>query len=203
MYQSDDYLAPTPADYLNVLALNTAFIKATTDLKGPQRGRLSVAPFLLFSLRENELEWWDLALANQRQGDLIASAQLQSSELRRIQTAALSFLWQLGGRNPYAARIICGAKTPWCDKLTDLPLVTLLERIGARDDLMISRLHGTEPIVGRLLGDGTSSRRSIRRSSQLAALQSLLTRKGADEQSLLPAAACRLSVPLRVSDKKL
>ena len=202
MHQSSEYPGPTADDYANVLALNSAFIKATSELKGPQRGRLAAAPFLLFSLHENDTQWWTQALADQRQRDLMAT-ELSDPQLRRIQTAAISFLWQLGRRNPYAARIVSGATLAWCDQITDLPLVTLLERIGWRDDLISSRLDPPAADGERLLGGGTSSRRQIRRSSHLAALQSLLTRAGVDNYIERPAAACNLSGPMRVSDKKL
>ncbi len=203
MQQISEFPGPSPDDYANVLALNAAFLKATSDLKGPQRGRLAAAPFLLFSLRENDIEWWAGVLANQRQGDLMAAAELENPELRRIQTAAMSFLWQLGRRNPYAVRIISGATISWCERITDLPLVTLLNRIGARDDLMMSRLDDPVAIGARLLGSGTSSRRQVRRSTHLTALQTLLTRTGLDNCTRLPAAACSMSGPMRVLDKKL
>ena len=203
MEHSSEFPGPSPDDYTNVLALNTAFMKATSELKGPQRGRLAAAPFLLFSLREDDVEWWASVLADQRQGDLMAAAEHESPELRRIQTAAMSFLWQLARRNPYAARIISGATIAWCEKITDLPLVTLLNRTGGRDDLMMSRLDDSTVNGERLLGSGTSSRRQIRRSSQLTALQTLLTRTRLDNYTQLPAAACSLSGPLRVLDKKM
>ena len=203
MQQFSEYPGPALDDYVNVHALNTAFIKATSDMKGPQRGRLAAAPFLLFSLRENDLEWWDDALLNKPQGDLMASAELKDPELCRIQTAAVSFLWQLGRRNPYAARIISGATISWCEKMQELPLVTLLNCIGTRGDLMVSRLAHPAANSERLLGGGTSSRASIRSSSQLAALQALLTRTGLDDYSQLPAAACRLSGPMRVRNRKM
>lgn len=201
MQESGEYPGPSADDYANVLALNTAFIKATIDMKGPQRGRLAAAPFLLFSLREHELEWWDDALADRRQGDLMAAAELSSPELRRLQTAALSFVWQLGRRNPYAARIISGATITWCEKITGLPLITLLDRIGVRGDLMQSRLNSQVGISERLLGDGTSSSQNVRRSSHLAVLQNLLTRSGLDSNTRLPAAACRMPGTMRVLDK--
>jgi hypothetical protein len=202
MEQISEYPGPSEDDYANVLALNTAFIKATFEMKGPQRGRLAAAPFLLFSVRERDSEWWDEALQEQRQGDLMPVAELESSELRRIQTAALSFLWQLARRNSYAVRIISGATMPWCEKIIDLPLLTLLDRIGPRGDLMQSRLEHPEMLGERLLGDGTSSRASIRRSSQLTVLQSLLTSSRFDDYTKLPAAACNMARPLRVHDKK-
>ncbi len=201
MQESGEYPGPSADDYANVQALNSAFIKATIDMKGPQRGRLAAAPFLLFSLREHELEWWDGALADRRQGDLMAAPELSSPELCRLQTAALSFLWQLGRRNLYAARIISGATIAWCEKITALPLITLLDRIGTRGDLMQSRLDGQVGISERLLGDGTSSSQNVRRSSHLAVLQTLLTRSGLDSYTRLPAAACRMPAAMQVLDK--
>jgi len=203
MEQNSEFPGPSLDDYANVLALNTAFIKATSKLKGPQRGRLAAAPFLLFSLREDDAGWWASVLADQSQGDLMAATEHESPDLRRIQTAAMSFLWQLARRNPYAARIISGATIAWCEKITSLPLVTLLNRIGGRNDLIVSRLDIPQALGERLLGSGTSSRRQIRRSSQLTALQTLLARSGIDNYTRLPAAACSMSGPLRVLDKKL
>lgn len=203
MQQINEYPGPNPDDYANVLALNTAFIKAASEMKGPQRGRLAAAPFLLFSFRERDLDWWDEALVENLQEDLMAAPELDNPQLRRIQIAALSFLWHLARRNPYATRIITGANVSWCEKIADLPLVTLLDRIGARGDLMQSRLDNSDDFGERLLGDGTSSRRNVRRSSQLVALQSLLTQATFDNYTRLPAAACAMPKPMRVQDKKI
>jgi hypothetical protein len=203
MEQVSEFPGPSPDDYDNVLALNTAFIKATFEMKGPQRGRLARAPFLLFSFRERDLLWWDEALVENRQGDLMAVADLENPELRRIQTATLSFLWQLARRNPYATRIISGATVSWCEKISEIPLVTLLDRIGVRGDLMLSRLDSPDVLGERLLGGGTSSKRNVRRSSQLTALQSLLTRAAFDNYTRLPAAACNMARPMRVRGKKM
>ena len=203
MEQISEFPGPSPDDYANVLALNTAFIKAAFDMKGPQRGRLAAAPFLLFSFRERDLEWWDAALVENHQGDLMSAPELDNPALRCIQTASLSFLWHLSRRNPYATRIISGATVSWCEKITDLPLVTLLDRIGVRSDLMQSRLNSPDEHGARLLGNGTSSRRKVRRSSQLVALQSLLTHARIDHYQMLPAAACNMAGPMRVQDKKI
>jgi len=202
MEQINEYPGPSPDDYANVLALNTAFIKAAFDLKGPQRGRLAATPFLLFSFREFDSQWWDTALVDQPQADLLPVAELDDPQLSRIQTAALSFLWQLAHRNPYAVRIISCASVSWCEKITELPLVTLLDRMGSRGDLMESRLDSPDKFCERLLSAGTSSRPKVRRSSQLTALQSLLTRPGYDNYARLPAAACAMPKPMRVQDKK-
>lgn len=202
MQQSGEYPGPAPDDYANVEALNTAFIRATQSMKGPQRGRLSAAPFLLFSLRENEIEWWQRALSDQGQGDLLNSGSIESREVQRIQNAALGFLWQLGRRNPYAVRIISGASPAWCELITAIPLVTLLDRVGTRADLMLSRIDGGNGHARRLLREGTSSTRRIRHSLQFSVLQTLLTHAGNDEYSRLSAAACSLVAPMRVFDKE-
>jgi hypothetical protein len=203
MQQPGDYPGPSPDDYANVTALNTAFIRATLDLKGPQCGRLAAAPFLLFSLREHEPAWWEDALAEGRQGDLMDPFELQSLELRSLQIAALSFIWQLGRRNPYAVRIISGATIAWCERTTQLPLITLLNRVGTRGGLVQSRLKDVPGISSRLLSDGISADKVIRRSSHLAVLQTLLRQSGIENYSRLPAAACKMTGVMRVLDKKL
>ena len=203
MPESGDYPGLHPDDYTNVTALNTAYIQATLDLKGPQCGRLAAAPFLLFSLREQQLDWWQDALADGRQGDLMEPGDILRPDVRSLQLAALSFLWQLGRRNPYAVRVVSGATIAWCERVTRLPLITLLNRVGTRGDLLQSRLSGVTGISARLLDDGISADTDVRRSSHLAALQTLLTQSGVENWSRLPAAACKMPGVLRVVDKKL
>lgn len=203
MDSNTEYRGPTADDYANVLALNIAFVGATLELKGPQRGRLAAAPFLLFSLRENDPDWWHLVLADHRQADLLSPNEPLNAELRGIQTAAMSFLWHLSRRNPYAVRIISGAPASWCERIIELPLVTLLDRLGARGDLMVSRIEASAESDGRLLAHGTSSTRQVRRASQLTVFQELLTRAGLDDYTQLSTAACSMSGPLRVLDKKV
>jgi len=201
MQHSGDYPGPSPDDYANVTALNTAFIRATLDLKGPQCGRLAAASFLLFSLREHDPAWWEDALAEGRQGDLMDPGELSSAELRSLQIAALSFIWQLCRRNPYAVRIISGATIAWCERTIQLPLISLLNRVGARGDLVQSRLLDVPGISSRLLSDGISADKVVRRSAHLAALQTLLTHTAAENYSRLPAAACKMPGVMRVLDK--
>lgn len=203
MQELSEYPGPRQDDYANVLALNSAFIKATSDLKGPQRGRLAAAPFLLFSLREDDIEWWRQALADAPQRDFIKHSELEDPALRCVQTAALSFLWQLAHRNAYAVRVVSGATIAWCEIITELPLLTLLDRVGARTDLIQSRLQAPDDIGDRLMGSGASSSSTLRRSSQLCALQTLLTRASSETNTCLPSAACNLSGPVRKILKKV
>lgn len=198
---SSEYPGPSRDDYTNVQALNTAFLNQSHDLKGPQKGRLAAAPFLLFSLRENDLDWWETALADHSQLQLDEpSAQGRFTD-HGLQSASISFLWQLARRNPYAARIISGASVQWCEQLTGLPLVTVLERVATRGDLMASRLGGQNTVSAQLLDQGVSSSRNIRRSSHFVALQFLLTMSRSERHLRLPAAACRMTPPRLKADQ--
>ncbi|HNP64341.1 MAG TPA: hypothetical protein PKH39_10450 [Woeseiaceae bacterium] len=203
MQEMNGYPGPRPDDYDNVLALNTAFIKASSELRGPQRGRLAATPFLLFSLREDDMEWWRQALATESQPDLIGHADRHTPLLHCVQIAALSFLWQLAQKNPYTVRVVSGATIAWCDAISELPLLTLLDRVGGRTDLIQSRLDTPDTIADRLLGPGTSASKTLRRSSQLCALQTLLTRTPSERPAELSSAACNLSGPLRIFHKKV
>ena len=196
-----EYPGPTPHDYANVEALNRLFVATTTSLKGPQRSRLAAAPFLLFSLREASIEWWDAALKEQQQGDLIDAQPKAPPEIARLQLAGLSFLWQLGQRNPYAARLVSGASAAWCERLADLPLVSVLNRIGDRGDLLVSRLDHASPLSQRLTSEGVSSKAGVRKAVHLSVLQSLLTHNMFDSAVDLPAAACAMAGPARSLQK--
>jgi len=197
-----EYRGPTSEDFANVNALNTAFLQVTSDLPRHKLQRLAAAPFLLFSFREDDDEWWHSVLSDDPQQDLIAAATSASSEVLKLQTAGLGLLWQLARRNPYAARIISGAPVTWCEKLSSQTLVFLLDRVAARGDLMISRLENHKGIWSRLLGNGTCAERSVRRSSQLSALQTMLTCTRSVQYGRLSAAACSMAAPNRqVADR--
>ena len=200
MHSSTDFLSPGKHEYANVRALNMAWLLATTDMKGPQRGRMASTPFLLFSMRENDLSWWEAALSEDSQQDLLAAAPEITAEIAAVQMAALAFLWQLIRSNPYAARVISGASMAWCDRLADLPLVSLLEKAAWRGDLTVPRLRVTEDSTEQVQCV-TSSRQAVRDASQRVALQDLLTNARSNEYSALPAAACAMPRPLRVADR--
>ena len=199
-----EYQGPSADDYGNVRALNRAFLRATTAFREPELGRLAGTPFLLFSLREQDLSWWDRALAVYRQGDLVEDVGTAEAAICQLQIAALSFLWYLGRRNPYAARVLTGASVAWCELVAELPLVTLLESAGGRIDLLTSRLDQAGALGEQLQGGATSSRRAVQRSSQHTALQLLLTgNHQREDHKPLAAAACRMAGEARVLNKKV
>lgn len=202
MQLTTEYPGPRPDDYANVLALNTAYLEATALLKGPQRGRLAATPFLLFSLRETELDWWQWVMSETSQQDIL-DVELDDPVLLKIQTAALSFLWQLARRDAHAARLVSGATIAWCELISASPLLILLDKAAPRADLLRCRLAASDDAAKRLLAKGSSGSVCLRRSSQLSALQALLTHSAAEPYRRLPSAACNMSGPMRVFEKKL
>lgn len=202
MHGSSEFVSPGRHEYANVQALNAAWLLATTDMKGPQRGRMAAVSFLLFSVQEQDLDWWEQALSDVRQEDLLTAMPAISPELGAVQAAALGFLWQLLQTNPYAARVISGASVEWCELLAGLPLVELLEKVAWRSDLTTARIRvaGQD---GALLRRITSSQQAVRNASQRVALQRMLTTAGSGDYAALPAAACAMPGPLAVADPYL
>lgn len=200
-----EYPGPTADDLENINALNRFFLAAVADsatgvfgalaerrLTQSQLSRLADAPFLLFSFREQDGDYWTRILADRAQIDLIDSGVPPTGKIRQLQVAGLGFLWQLSRRNAYAARIVSGAPVSWCERLAGQTLVSLLDRVATRGDLLVVRFPDEDDIWHRLLGSGVSSKRDVRRSSQHSALQALLTRGTSTQYNRVAAAACRI-----------
>ena len=126
-----DFSGPEPADFANVAALNRAFLirlrspslgqglrghipeplhGAVEGLTDRQVERLAAAPFLLMSLHETDERFWHDAALEDPVADLFDTGGDPHHELS---VAAMSFVWQLAQRNPYAARLVCGAAPAW------------------------------------------------------------------------------------------
>ena len=218
-----DYSGPEPADFANVTSLNHAFL---SGLRRPIRGqqlrrqmtsrvrssireltdlqidRLSATPFMLMSLRERDIEYWRSLFADDANEDLFLSAAAEP-ETEQLATAGIAFLWQLARRNPYTARLLCGATIRWCEELTDRTLLRLLQQTCRRNDLLQPRLAGSDEFWDKLLGPGLSSEPQVRNAAHLAVLQSILTEDPVAQYHPLKAAACSTLVPsLRVAERK-
>ena len=217
-----DFSGPQKAEFKNVRSLNEAFlsslrtqseatglrqafspklrpmVEGLTDL---QARRLSEAPFLLLSLREQDDDYWSALFADDPNGDLFSVASSDGRD-RYLAAAALGFLWQLAQQNPYAVRLISGATMKWCDRLANCTLLRLLERTADRTDLLRPRLSDNFEFWRKLLGPGLSSEPGIRKAAHLSALQSMLTIDRAARYRDVRAAACRTRSPaLRVAEK--
>lgn len=200
-----EYQGLTRDDLANIHALNRSFLKAIAGsaaeafgviasrrLTDPQLLRLAGVPFLLFSLREHDNDYWQRVLADSPQLDLINSGNPPDENIAQLQVAGLGFLWQLVRRNPYAARIVSGASVSWCEQIAGLTLVSLLQSAAARGDLLRMRFPDEEAVWRRLLEDGISPQRQARLASHYSALQALLTRAPELRYSSVSAAACRI-----------
>lgn len=206
--QHSEYAGPTDEDYANVAALNRMFIDARCELTSTQQAHLAATPFLLFSIRERDLEWWRDAMLEQRQQPLIGQPCPPAIASPALRTAAVGFLWQLLQRNPYAARLVSGESIAWCAQIRQYPLVALLHRLQDRQDLILSRLQEDETSGRLMLCNRDLSRLCVgnpvvRRASQIAALQTILQNDDRQIEQALPAAACRLRAPRKVRDKKV
>ena len=200
-----EYEGLTRDDLANIHALNRSFLKAISGsaaeafgeiarrrLTDSQLSRLAGVPFLLFSFREHDNEYWQRVLADSPQLDLIDSGNPPDENIAQLQVAGLGFLWQLVRRNPYAARIVSGASVSWCERIAGLTLVSLLQSAAPRGDLLRMRFPDEETVWRRLLKDGISSKHQTRLASHYSALQALLTRAPELRYSRVAAAACRI-----------
>lgn len=207
-----DYLGPDSADFTDVAALNHAFLVrlrspagATLRLRLPERlqpvvaalrdvqvERLATTPFLLMTLRERDAGFWRRLVGAEPLPDLFATGSHGAND---IATAALSFLWHLARRNPYALRLIAGAGNEWCSVMTDSTLIALLRVVSSHPDILLPRQPDSGEFWCKLLGPGLSSDAAVRGAAHAACLQTMLT----DLPEMVPIlrAAARRSQPPR------
>jgi hypothetical protein len=201
------YQGPSPADLDNIRALNRCYLGtlAASDrevmppasLSESERLHLGRAPFLLFSFREAEEDFWKHLLSQDRQLELIGTAPPLDAGTRALQVAGLSFLWQLSCRNPYVVRLVTGAPVSWCERVAGLTLIGLLDRTSHRTDLLTPRFRHQGPIWQRLLTSGTSGKVRLRNRSHRSVLQAMLTSARPVNYERLQAAAASLPTPKR------
>ncbi len=207
-----DFNGPDAADFAEVAALNQAFLarlrspgapgatlrrqlpanlhEVVAALRDLQVERLASSPFLLLSLRERDPGYWQRLAGKHATPDLFSTANDNGDE---ITAAALSFLWHLARRNPYAVRLVAGADNGWCSIMSGNTLFTLLRHASSRPDLLRPRLAGNGAFWSKLLGPGLDSNPDIRRAAHTTCLQTLLTDLPAPVQQ--PRAAARRSQP--------
>ena len=215
---------PEPADYENVRSLNRAFLALLSGDRRPpaallplmpalaqrmaalaaeQAARLATAPFLLFSFRERDDQYWEHAFATARHPDLFVESGNIPAATRRLVAAGLGFVWQLARRNPFAARILCGASLHWCDQLADSTLWRILVLAGRRDDVLTLRSAADDELWHKLLEDGVSEDSDVRLAAQMSAFQAVITRPQVTMTSIWSTAACRSKrLSLHVAEDK-
>lgn len=208
------YQGLTSDDLTNIRALNRLYLRSISalseessvtrrlrQLSDAEQSRLAGAPFLLFSFREQDSDYWERVLADGAQFDLLDSADRPDGHVLQLQVAGMSFLWQLVRRNPYAARIVAGAPVNWCERLASLTLVGLLQRVARSGDLLRSRFPVDDMLWRRLLESGTSDRSELRLAAYQCALQAMLA-SGQELRRNRAAAACTMRSPMRQDPKR-
>ncbi|MGB5247294.1 MAG: hypothetical protein WBM54_04605 [Woeseia sp.] len=191
-----DYRGPQTADFQNIEVLNAGFIgllhgnpgRASALLAGLpevlqqrllglsvlQRERLAKTPFLLFSFREADSQYWEQLFGAGPVGCLFDKAPAPGIKETELLAAALGFLWQLARDNAYAARLVCSASLHWCELLAERPLLEVIAT-AARADVIRLRHKSDAKLWRKLLYAGVAGEPAIRRAARVCALQTLLT----------------------------
>lgn len=213
-----DFQGPTPADYDNLRSLNVAFLELvrkdgrrcldglSTELSRRLKrlsrreiGWLAATPFLLFSFRERDDRFWQKLLNDEKCQDLFTVPIRSTDETSRLVSAGLGFVWQLAIHNPFAARLLCGASTHWCEQITERTFFHILAVAGRRSDLLVLRARHDNDLWSKLLHAGLSQIAAARNAAHISALQYMLTRQPAT--AAWQAAACASRDPaLKVAD---
>ncbi len=189
-----DFTGPDAADFAEVAALNHAFLvrlrspgakgaqlrehlpdhlrPVVVALRDLQVERLAATPFLLLSLGEQDPACWQRLAGERVSPDLFSLARGDTDE---VAAAALSFLWHLSRRNPYAVRLVTGADNDWCSIMTSNTLLTMLRRASGCADLLRPRLADNAAFWSKLLGPGLDSNPNVRGAAHTTCLQTLLT----------------------------
>ena len=212
-----DYPSPNAADFNEVTVLNTAFLALLKDdraaavllaglsadtagklsgLTETQSQRLASAPFLLFSLREADDQYWDEVQSDGASYSLFAASGVGSIDGNRLVSASLGYIWQMAQRNPYTLRLICCASLYWCERISDQPLMHVISRATGRDDLLELRAGTESGVWRRLLDSGLSRRNDVWLATQYSVLQALLMVSPAKRDTAWKSAACRTRVPV-------
>lgn len=205
-----EYSGPYRADLVDIEALNRAYLNElrkgaagwerlpdsagcrVRELTDREIGRVAGAPFLLLSVREHDGKFWEELLGEPGSGDLFATSGAVSISQRELLASALAYLWQLIRQNDYAARLVCGADSSWCEMLTSCPLVELLARSRHHSDILEPRLCDDSAFWPRLLNAGVSEARPVRQAALMTALQTMQMHAAPPAAPRLDAAACRI-----------
>lgn len=193
-----EFAAPQNMDFEDIFELNVSFLRllqhrsvARRLLRGPaeriiadlgslherQIQRLARCPFLLCCCREDDIEFWLSMLAVQPHADLFGEDPGVSPGESQLVAAALGFAWQLVRRNPYAARIVCGASTAWCDEIAAQPLIRLVNIAARMPDVLSLRFSTDGAFWRRLMTHGLHRDPATRRAARITSLHTILLRE--------------------------
>lgn len=188
-----------PRSHPGLAHLSAELFGRITELNQRQIERLSEAPFLLLSFREQDDRYWNKVFSDATDRDLFSVSG--SDDLDTVVSAGLGFVWQLARQNAYALRLFCGASLYWCERVADRTFYNLLASVAAQGNMPELRNAHDQDLWRKLLDIGINSKATVRRASHLSALQRVLTRPGNPRQPVWSRAARSLKSPgLRVAD---
>lgn len=210
------YPGPRTTDFREVAALNAAFLRLLGSDEGADQllagvateigarlcslddqavSRLADAPFLLFSLRETDDDYWDEVNSNAGSYSLFAGSRSECSDRTRLIAASLGYVWQMARQNPYILRLICCASLYWCERIAEQPIMNVINRATATNDLLALRAAGNAGLWRKLLAGGLDRRTNVRTATHHSVLQNLLMRPLRGQGDRWRSAACRTRVP--------
>ncbi len=186
------YQSPEPADLNDVFALNRAWLAALDDadcdmtaerdrclagLTAAQRERLAAVPLLLLSFHEADNSRWLDLFDSVGRADLFATSEARGDGAARVGAAGIAYLWQLARRNPYVARIVCGAPLSWCERLASCALAELIAIVMRQPDMPALRFRDDAAMWDKLRTAAAGHDRASRRAAQLCCVHRALTRR--------------------------
>ena len=182
-----EYEGLTQDDLANVRALNRAWLRCRDGGDVVAQSLTAQRLERLAAQRTPMIQTLAGLFEDRAQRDLLREPPPSNGGLRELQSAGLAFLWELARRNPYAARIVSGAPSHWCEQIASATLMQLLDRSSCCD-LIQSRFENISKMHKSF--------------AQIGALQSMLTTGQPARDGRMAAAACRMPATTRqVADK--
>lgn len=144
------------------------------SLSSEERRRLAQCPFLLCSCREDDIDYWRELLQREKSADLFSGSTAQSPDVLCLKAGVIGFTWQLARRNVFAARLLAGASSAWCEEIAAHPLLSLIDTASQRADSLRLRLVEDGRFWEQLLRYAVSNDVPIRRAARMGGLQKVL-----------------------------
>ncbi|MDJ0758623.1 MAG: hypothetical protein QNJ19_04450 [Woeseiaceae bacterium] len=202
------YPCPERTDLDEIRALNSAFLNVCArapmpdgvtariaSLNYPERESLSDAPFLLFSLQEDQTSLWDRVFA--AEPDFLDEPT--PPEWVPITTAAVALVWHLAKRAPHDARLFAAISSSLSRRLVEHPLISVTHRalaVGISPRPRFAAQPGTWDILIEACSASDSDRMN---TGAMIALQRLLLKSSETETERLAARRIE-SVPRSVAE---
>ncbi len=159
---------------------------------GEALARLAQAPFLLYELRAPDPGFWERTFSGA--SDLLDNASRGDARWAGQVASTLGFLWHLSKRDLHAARLFTGSATDWCRRLSETPLIHVINRAlveGIRPEL---RLDADDTRWRSMVRTASGRDKALRSAAVMRVFQALLV---PGDGQVTRQAACRARSPSR------